>query len=198
MPVCALLQHAALAETGYVSARIGLYVFGYALLARLSRMSLGVGVEIVGVDLELYGAYRLERLGLYYGHVVGGAYRGACYVAAGRPADVRYAGLYASEYGLHQPLLLHHARQGEGVAAADAYRLGLPDHAARVGGAVHRLDAYADLVEARLHLSYVFVVGECHGCVRHEYDRLYAAQQTAYLLNGVFEVLLARIGGIGN
>lgn len=61
---------------------LGLDVFEDALLARLSGVPLGVGVEVVGVYLELYGSDSPERLWLDDGHVVCGADGGTCHVAA--------------------------------------------------------------------------------------------------------------------
>lgn len=57
-----MAEHAPFAQPGDPAPRIGLDVFEDALLARLAGVPLGVGVEVVGVYLELYGPDGLERL----------------------------------------------------------------------------------------------------------------------------------------
>ena len=59
-----MAEHAPFAQPGDPAPRVGLDVFEDALLARLSGVPLGVGVEVVGVYLELYGSDSPERLWL--------------------------------------------------------------------------------------------------------------------------------------
>ena len=51
-----MAEHAPFAQPGDPAPRVGLDVFEDALLARLSGVPLEVGVEVVGVYLELYGS----------------------------------------------------------------------------------------------------------------------------------------------
>lgn len=147
-----MAEHAPFAQPGDPAPRIGLDVFEDALLARLAGVPLGVGVEVVGVYLELYGPDGLERLRFDDGHVVCGADGGTCHVAARRPADIGSPGLDFTQDGGHKPLFLHLFCQREGVAAPDAQGFCLAYHARGVFGPVYRAHADTQLREACLHL----------------------------------------------
>ena len=160
-------------------------------------MSLGIGVEVMGIDLELHRTHRTKRLRLDDRHVVGRRDRGAGHVAAGRPTHVGDTRLHPVADRPHQPLLLHLFGQREGVAAADANRFGTADHRRGIGGAVHRADADAEFRETRLHAPLVVGIGEGDGGVGDERYLPDPAQELSDTRHGISEVSLPRIGRVG-
>ena len=192
------MQHAAFAQPDHPAAGVGLDVFEDALLARLAGVSLGVGVEVVGVDLELHGPDGAERVGFDDRHVVCGADRRAADVAAGRPADIGRSGLDLAENGLHEPLLLHLPGQSEGVAAAHADRLGLADEGCGILLPVDRPHPDPQLRETGLHLLLILGVGEGHCGVGDEGDFADTLQEPSDFGKRVAQVLLPGIGRIGD
>ena len=165
---------------------------------RVSGVSRGIGVEVVGVDLELHRSDGPERFGLDDRHVVRGRDRRAADVAAGRPADVGHACPDPAQDGLHQPLLLHLSGQREGVAAARADRFGPADERCGIPGPVHRADADAQLGETRLHPAFVFGVGEGDRGVGHEDDFAHALQEASDFGQRITQVFLPGVGRIGD
>ena len=166
------------------------------MFARLPGVPFGVGVEVVGVDLELHGPDGAERLGLDDRHVVRGADRRAADVASCRPSDIGHPGAYAAQDGLHEALLLHLAGQGEGVSASHADGLCRADHGCGILGAVYGAYADAELGEAILYLSFVFGVGEGDGGVGYENQFVDACQEALDFGQRVAQVFLAGVGGI--
>ena len=159
-------------------------------------MSRGVGVEVVGVDLELHGPDGPERFGLHDGHVVCCRDRRAADVAACRPAHVGRSGLDFAEDGRHKPLLLHLFGQGEGVAAAHADGFGRADQRGGVFGPVDRADADAEFGETRLHLLLVFGVGEGDRGIGHEDCFAHPVEKPAYFGQRITQIFFAGIGRI--
>ena len=159
-------------------------------------MSFGIGVEVVGVDLEFHGTDGLERFRLHDGHVVCCADGRTGDVAACGPSDIGRSGFDFTQNGPHKPLLLHFFCQREGVAAAHTYGFGLADHARRILGAVDRTHADAQLREARLHLLFVLGVRESHGGVGNEDYFAHALKKPAYFRQRITEIFLPGIGRI--
>ena len=159
-------------------------------------MPRGVGVEVVGVDLEFDRSDGFERLRFHDGHVVCCRDRRAADVAACRPAHVGRSGLDFAEDGRHKPLLLHLFGQGERVAAPDADRFGPADEGGGVLGPVDRTHADAQFGETRLHLFFVIGVGERDGRVGNEDDFAHPVEKTPYLWQRIAQVFLAGIGRI--
>ncbi len=180
------------------AARVGFDEFEDALFAGFARVACGVGVQVVGIDLELHGADGPERAGFDDGHVVGRRNRRAADIASGRPAHVGYSGPDAVADDLHQSLFLHLLGQREGVAAAHADRFGPADCTGRVDRPVDRAHANAQFGEAGGHAAFVFGVGECHGGIGHERYFTDIVEETPDFGQRIAQVLLAGVGRIGN
>ena len=191
-------QHATLAQTGHIDVVVGGDELLDALFARFAGVSGRIGVEVVRVDLEGNGADGVERGGLDDGHVVGGADRGAGYVAAGAPADVGHAFGQPGTDGGREPLLLHLLDEGKGVAAAYDQGAGGTYGPGGVGLVVDGVYADTDLRQTVAYLLLVFVIGKRYGRIGNEKHLVDAVQKTGDVAERVLQIGFSRVGGVAD
>ena len=199
-PIAFDAQQAPFAKSGDIHPGIGGDELLDALLARLAGVAVGMGVEVVGVDLERQEARRGKRRGFDDGHVVGGADRGAGDVAARAPTHVRRSELaHCHAHGFDETLFVHLFEEREGVAAADNHGFGLADGPCGVGGAVNRAHFDAEVVETLLHARLVFVIRKSNRRVGYEGYRFGASpEEFPDVLERPLQIGLAGGGGVGD
>ena len=136
---------------------------GFALVC-----GVGIGIQVVGIDLERHQIQGRKAVRLDDRHVVGGSDGGAGHVGAGTRSQVGHAGFDSLSNRRHEPALLQLGQEPKRIAAADEDSLGLAYGRDRIVRLMGRVELEPHLPKALSGLLRIGVAIE--QCVGYKQD----------------------------